>query len=102
MKWIDAGPVAALGDGQTRSLAVGRRMVAVAHSGGEFFAIEDDTARVNALLSGDIHLAASINPRSMRIFDGKDGFVLSKSTSGNYTNLNIRLDMAPEIGRAHV
>ena len=61
----------------------------------EFFAIEDDTARVNALLSGDIHLAASINPRSMRVFDGKQGFVLSQSTSGNYTNLNMRLDMAP-------
>jgi peptide/nickel transport system substrate-binding protein len=58
----------------------------------EFFAISDDSARVNALLSGDIHLAAAINPRSMRLFDGKAGFELSKSTSGNYTDLNIRLD----------
>jgi peptide/nickel transport system substrate-binding protein len=58
----------------------------------EYFAISEDNARVNALLSGDIHLAATINPRSMRMFDGKEGFVLSKSTSGNYTNLNIRLD----------
>jgi peptide/nickel transport system substrate-binding protein len=61
----------------------------------EFFAITDDNARVNALLSGDIQLAAAINPRSIRLIEGKDGFVLSKSTSGNYTNLNMRLDLAP-------
>ncbi|MGV1824021.1 ABC transporter substrate-binding protein [Agrobacterium vitis] len=61
----------------------------------EFFAIGEDNARVNALLSGDIQLAASINPRSMRLVDTQDGFVLSKTTSGNYTNLNMRMDMAP-------
>ncbi|MFS8148223.1 ABC transporter substrate-binding protein [Rhizobium sp. R635] len=62
----------------------------------EYFAISDDNARVNALLSGDIHLAASINPRSMRLIESQGaGFVLSKTTSGNYTNLNIRLDMEP-------
>ena len=61
----------------------------------EFFAISDDTARVNALLSGDIHIAASINPRSMRLVESQPGVVLSKSTSGNYTDLNMRLDMAP-------
>jgi peptide/nickel transport system substrate-binding protein len=61
----------------------------------EFIAITEDNARVNALLSGDIHLAAAINPRSLRLIDGKEGFVLSKSTAGNYTDLNIRMDMAP-------
>lgn len=61
----------------------------------EFFAISDDNARVNALLSGDIHLAASINPRALRLLENQEGFVLSKTTSGNYTNLNIRMDMAP-------
>ncbi|AYD03522.1 ABC transporter substrate-binding protein [Neorhizobium sp. NCHU2750] len=61
----------------------------------EFFAITDDNARVNALLSGDIQLAASIKPRSMRLVESQPGFVLSKTTSGNYTDLNIRLDMAP-------
>lgn len=61
----------------------------------EFFAISDDNARVNALLSGDIQLAAAINPRSMRLVESQPGFVLSKTTSGNYTNLNMRLDMAP-------
>ena len=33
----------------------------------EFFAISDDNARVNALLSGDIQLAAAINPRALRM-----------------------------------
>jgi peptide/nickel transport system substrate-binding protein len=61
----------------------------------EFFAISDDSARVNALLSGDIQLAASINPRSMRLLENQPAFVLSKSTSGNYTNLNMRLDLSP-------
>jgi len=61
----------------------------------EFFGIEDDSARVNALMSGDIQLAASINPRSMRLLDGQTGVTLSKTTSGNYTDLNMRLDMNP-------
>jgi peptide/nickel transport system substrate-binding protein len=61
----------------------------------EYFAITDDNARVNALLSGDIHLAAAINPRIIRLIETQSGFALSKSTSGNYTNLNMRLDMPP-------
>ncbi|CAH0128702.1 Periplasmic dipeptide transport protein [Agrobacterium fabrum] len=61
----------------------------------EFMAISDDNARVNALLSGDIQLAAAINPRALRLLDKQDGVVMSKTTSGNYTNLNIRLDQAP-------
>ena len=61
----------------------------------EFFAISDDNARVNALISGDINLAASVNPRAAKLVESQSGFGLSKSTSGNYTNLNIRLDMEP-------
>ncbi len=61
----------------------------------EYFAISDDTARVNALIANDIQLAASINPRMMRLVDSQPNVALSKTTSGNYTNLNMRLDMAP-------
>ena len=61
----------------------------------EFFAIPDDAARINALLAGDIQLAASINPRNIRLVEGQPGVVLSKTTAGNYTNLNMRLDMTP-------
>jgi 3-phenylpropionate/trans-cinnamate dioxygenase ferredoxin component len=51
MSWIDAGP-ANLGDGETRSLAVGRRMVAIARSGDEYFAIEDVCTHDGAELTG--------------------------------------------------
>ena len=52
MKWVDAGPVAEIGEGQSISVAVGRRMVAVARSDGEFFAIEDICTHDGAELSG--------------------------------------------------
>ncbi|GLR88564.1 ABC transporter substrate-binding protein [Bradyrhizobium iriomotense] len=68
----------------------------------EFFAIQDENARINALLSGDIHLAAAINPRSVRLFEGVNGFTLSTTTSGTYTDLNIRMDMAPGNNRDFV
>ncbi|MGR3805183.1 ABC transporter substrate-binding protein [Marinibacterium profundimaris] len=61
----------------------------------EFFAIPDNNARVNALLSGDIDYAAAVNPRSSRLLDGSDDVSTLVSTSGNYTNLNMRLDMNP-------
>ena len=61
----------------------------------EFFAISDNNARVNALLSGDIGLAGSVNARSMRLLDGHNNVTTSVSTSGNYTNLNMRLDLSP-------
>lgn len=61
----------------------------------EYFAISDDNARVNAVMSGDIHMGASVKPQFIRMAEGQPGIVLSKTTSGNYTNLNIRLDMSP-------
>jgi 3-phenylpropionate/trans-cinnamate dioxygenase ferredoxin subunit len=63
MSWIDAGP-ANLGDGETRSLAVGRRMVAIARSGAEYFAIEDVCTHDGAeLAGGEIEGAEIICPR---------------------------------------
>jgi 3-phenylpropionate/trans-cinnamate dioxygenase ferredoxin component len=63
MSWIDAGP-ANLGDGETRSLAVGRRMVAIARSGDEYFAIEDVCTHDGAeLTGGEIEGAQIICPR---------------------------------------
>ncbi|MDP2699843.1 ABC transporter substrate-binding protein [Thalassospira sp.] len=61
----------------------------------EFFAIPDDTARVNAVLSGDVQLAGSISPRSVRLLENQGTAGIFASTSGNYTNLNMRLDMDP-------
>ncbi|MGF1630835.1 MAG: ABC transporter substrate-binding protein [Kiloniellaceae bacterium] len=61
----------------------------------EYFAISDNNARVNALLSGDIHLAGAVNPRSLRLLDGQSRVETSITTAGNYTNLNMRLDLEP-------
>jgi 3-phenylpropionate/trans-cinnamate dioxygenase ferredoxin component len=78
MNWIDAGPVAALGDGQTLSLAAGRRMVAVARSGGEFFAIEDVCTHDGAeLTGGTIEGAEIICPRHGARFCLRTGAALT-------------------------
>ncbi len=61
----------------------------------EFFAISDNNARVNALLSGDIQLAASIKARSLRMLENQPSVETFVTTAGNYTNLNIRLDLEP-------
>jgi 3-phenylpropionate/trans-cinnamate dioxygenase ferredoxin subunit len=52
VNWIDAGAAAALRDGETISVQVGRRMVAVARSGDEFFAVEDICTHDGAELTG--------------------------------------------------
>jgi 3-phenylpropionate/trans-cinnamate dioxygenase ferredoxin component len=52
VKWIDAGPAADLGDGQTISIPVGRRIIAVARSGESYFAVEDVCTHDGAALTG--------------------------------------------------
>lgn len=52
MTWIDAGPAGNLADGQAKSIAVGRRMVAVVRSGGSYFAVEDICTHDGAELTG--------------------------------------------------
>jgi peptide/nickel transport system substrate-binding protein len=61
----------------------------------EFFAISDESARMNAVLSGDIQLAANLNPRSLRVLENNPAAKLFISKLGTYTNLNVRLDMTP-------
>jgi peptide/nickel transport system substrate-binding protein len=61
----------------------------------EFIGIPDEQARVNALLSGDIHLTAGINPRSVRRISQTPGFAVFETKSGYYTDLVIRLDNTP-------
>lgn len=52
MTWIDAGPAAALADGQTVSVDVGRRTVLLVRSGEDYFAIEDLCTHDGAELAG--------------------------------------------------
>jgi 3-phenylpropionate/trans-cinnamate dioxygenase ferredoxin subunit len=64
VKWIDAGLAADLADGQAISLAVGRRQIAVARSGDEYFAVEDVCTHDGAeLTGGSIEGAEIICPR---------------------------------------
>ncbi len=60
MNWIDAGAAGALRDGEAISVQVGRRMVAVARSGNEFFAVEDICTHDGAELTGGVVEGAEI------------------------------------------
>ena len=78
MKWIDAGPATGLGEGQTISIPVGRRMIAVARSGGAYFAIEDVCTHDGAQLTGGtIEGLEIICPRHGARFCLKTGEALS-------------------------
>ncbi len=78
MNWIDAGPMTALADGQTLSIAVGRRMIAIARSGDEYFAIEDVCTHDGAELTGGaIEGAEIICPRHGARFCLRTGEALS-------------------------
>ena len=78
MKWIDAGPAADLGDGQTISIPVGRRMIAVVRSGGAYFAIDDICTHDGAeLAGGEIEGTEIICPRHGARFCLRTGEALS-------------------------
>lgn len=61
----------------------------------ELLGIPDETARVNALLAGDVHMAIAVNPRSTPRIAATPGYVAKQTVSGLYTNLIMRQDMSP-------
>ncbi|MFO1327678.1 MAG: ABC transporter substrate-binding protein [Rubrivivax sp.] len=61
----------------------------------EFVGIGDESARVNALLSGQLDLIGAVNPRSVARVAGTAGYAIFKTQSGLYTDLILRRDMAP-------
>jgi peptide/nickel transport system substrate-binding protein len=61
----------------------------------EYFAIPDEAARVNALMSGDVQLINAVNPRSAPSFTTESGCTLYESKTGNYTNLIMRDNLGP-------
>ena len=61
----------------------------------EFVGIQDEQARVNALLSGDVHLTAGMNPRSVKRIENTPGYGIFETKSGYYTDLVMRMDSAP-------
>jgi peptide/nickel transport system substrate-binding protein len=61
----------------------------------EYIGITDESARINALLSGDVHMVASLNPRSARQIQSAQGFALFETKAGGYNDLVVRLDTMP-------
>jgi peptide/nickel transport system substrate-binding protein len=61
----------------------------------ELIGISDETARVNALVSGDVHLIAGINPRSIRQINASPGYSIFETKAGYYTDLVMRQDADP-------
>ncbi|ROM94590.1 ABC transporter substrate-binding protein [Pseudomonas brassicacearum] len=61
----------------------------------EFIAIGDEPSRVNALLSGDVHVINEVNPRSTTRIKASAGHRFVDAPSGNYTDLIIRQDQMP-------
>lgn len=58
----------------------------------ELISISDDAARVNALLSGDVHLINSVDPRSTQRIASTSGYAVKETKSGLYTDLIMRRD----------
>ncbi|WP_347557606.1 ABC transporter substrate-binding protein [Robbsia sp. KACC 23696] len=61
----------------------------------EFVGIGDESARVNALLSGDMDLVATINPRSVARVKGSSDHTVFVTQSGQYTDLIMHRDAGP-------
>jgi len=61
----------------------------------ELFAIPDEVGRVNALLAGDVHFVAAINPRTTRRVETSPGHAVLSTPSGLYSNLIARMDRLP-------
>ncbi|HTH74322.1 MAG TPA: ABC transporter substrate-binding protein [Trinickia sp.] len=58
----------------------------------ELVGIADDTARVNALLSGDVQLINAVNPRAAANVTSSPGHEMRETKSGLYTDLILRKD----------
>ncbi|QKZ05397.1 ABC transporter substrate-binding protein [Pseudomonas eucalypticola] len=61
----------------------------------EFIAISDEPSRVNALLSGDVHMINEVNPRSTARIAASAGHAVVDAPSGNYTDMILRQDQMP-------
>ena len=56
----------------------------------ELVGIGDESARVNALLSGDVQLINQVSPRSTARIKGTSGFAVKETKTGQYTDLIMR------------
>lgn len=61
----------------------------------ELIGITDEPSRVNALLAGDVHLIASVNPRSASRINASPNATIKTTDTGTYTDLIMQLPQAP-------
>lgn len=61
----------------------------------EYVGIGDESARVNALLSGELDLIGSVNPRSVARVRESAGHAIFETRAGQYTDLVMRHDAGP-------
>ncbi|MEO7383877.1 MAG: ABC transporter substrate-binding protein [Novosphingobium sp.] len=61
----------------------------------ELIAIPDEVSRVNALLSGDVHMINAVNPRSVRRIEADKNYAAMVTKSSLYTNVVMRRDTLP-------
>jgi peptide/nickel transport system substrate-binding protein len=61
----------------------------------ELIGIPDESARVNALLSGDVNLIIAVNPRSTRRILASSAHRVHETPSGLYSDLIMRQDAMP-------
>jgi peptide/nickel transport system substrate-binding protein len=61
----------------------------------EIIGIPEESARVNALLSGDVHIVNALNPRSTRRIEASGTHAVLPTPSGLFTDLIIKQTMAP-------
>lgn len=61
----------------------------------EYVGIGDETARINALLSGELDLIGSVNPRSVPRVRDSAGHAIFETRAGTYSDLVMRRDSSP-------
>jgi peptide/nickel transport system substrate-binding protein len=61
----------------------------------EYVGIADETARVNALLAGELDLIGTVNPRSIDRVNGSGKAAIFETKGVSYTNLIMRRDSGP-------
>ena len=61
----------------------------------ELLGVTDQAARVNALMSGDLHIVSTLSATDCKRIKATSDFAVLESKSGMYTNLIIRTDIKP-------
>ena len=61
----------------------------------EFVGIGDITARINALLSGDINVLLYLDPKAVSLIERRDDVKVVAAKAGSFVNVAMMLDRAP-------